>query len=391
LGIFLLLSVVFIWVTSSFITNHILVDQSFASPFFLTYLNTGSFSLYLVFFLIGRTIKRLRREEREDNIVLLSPSSGTTSPSEKLTFLDTFRLGLAFCVLWFAANWSTNAALRYTSVASSTILSSTSGFFTLIIGALTGTEAFDFTKLIAAGVTITGVILVSVSETSGATGFASSSDTMLGDVLALTGAFFYGCYSVFLKRAIGDENRINMALFFGCVGVWNLCLLWPMFWVLDVTRIEPFVWPNGKEVWMSLLVNALVGTCLSDYLWLRAVLLTSPLVVTLGLTMTIPLALAGDITLKGASPGFEYWLGAMLVLSGFMAANASEIFSGNNEDEQSDGKPNEEVLPLVRGVGVVNVTPLTDEENTFAPKATIDSRVRERRCYVSADDYVQGE
>ena len=40
---------------------------------------------------------------------------------------ETQDLALAFCLLWFIANWTVNASLSYTSVASATILSSMSG------------------------------------------------------------------------------------------------------------------------------------------------------------------------------------------------------------------------------------------------------------------------
>ena len=46
-----------------------------------------------------------------------------------LTTNQTAALALVFCGLWFSANWSMNAALGYTSVSSTTILSSMSGAF----------------------------------------------------------------------------------------------------------------------------------------------------------------------------------------------------------------------------------------------------------------------
>lgn len=69
-----------------------------------------------------------------------------------------------FCIFWFIANWSVNASLDYTSVASATILSSLSGkfhithitkmlelivmpgFFTLIIGRLFQVESLTLAK-----------------------------------------------------------------------------------------------------------------------------------------------------------------------------------------------------------------------------------------------------
>src|SRR4051812_16114887 len=57
---------------------------------------------------------------------------GSTHHQEEqpLNHREIAELSFAFCILWFAANWATNASLAYTTVASSTILASMSGFFT---------------------------------------------------------------------------------------------------------------------------------------------------------------------------------------------------------------------------------------------------------------------
>jgi len=66
-----------------------------------------------------------------------------------LTTRETALLSLLFCGLWFAANWAMNAALGFTSVSSTTILSSMSGFFTLAAGACAGVESFSVGKLVS--------------------------------------------------------------------------------------------------------------------------------------------------------------------------------------------------------------------------------------------------
>lgn len=63
--------------------------------------------------------------------------------------METVKLSLAFCFLWFFANYTTNASLAYTSVASSTILSSMSGLFTLGIGAIFKVEKLSIVKVIS--------------------------------------------------------------------------------------------------------------------------------------------------------------------------------------------------------------------------------------------------
>ena len=122
-----------------------------------------------------------------------------------------------------------------------------------------------------------------------------------------------------LKYRIGHEDRVNMRLFFGnfagsvlCVprlffyfyfyflltvgfvGLFNIVLLWPGFIILHYTGLEQFEVPSLRVVLM-LVVNAIVGTFISDYLWLMAMLMTSPVIVTLGLSLTIPLAILFDL------------------------------------------------------------------------------------------------
>jgi solute carrier family 35 protein F5 len=74
------------------------------------------------------------------------------------------------------------------------------------------------------------------------------------------------------------------------------------------------------------LLNAVLGTVLSDYLWLWSMLLTSPLVCTLGLSLSIPVAMLSDWLLGNAQQGYSliYVCGAVLVICGFLAVNAPE-------------------------------------------------------------------
>ncbi|GBB87378.1 hypothetical protein RclHR1_13830005 [Rhizophagus clarus] len=349
-GILTLLCVVFIWVGSSFLMSSIFANQNYNKPFAITYINTASFSLYLLYFICNKKRHIDKQRITEFNNALydaLSRSSSerslgsnddmnnhhidphdvlsSTHDEEKLSTRQVAKLGFTFCILWFAANWSTNASLAYTSVASSTILSSTSGLFTLIIGSLVRIEKFTLFKLAAVLVSIFGVFLISNGDKSNIT-FDNPDDNLptnplFGNFLALMGAFLYGCYAVLLKLRIQNESRINMPLFFGFVGIINVISLWPIFLVLHFTGLEQLQLPPSTAIWTMIAINALIGTFLSDYLWLLAVLLTSPLTVTLGLSLTIPLALVGDIFFKGLSMSKEYLLGVIMVVGGFLGVN----------------------------------------------------------------------
>jgi solute carrier family 35 protein F5 len=57
--------------------------------------------------------------------------------------------------------------------------------------------------------------------------------------MAFFSAMMYGLYVTVMKRRVGNEDKVDMRLFFGLVGVFNLVLLWPLFFILHWTGIEP--------------------------------------------------------------------------------------------------------------------------------------------------------
>lgn len=46
-----------------------------------------------------------------------------------------------------------------------------------------------------------------------------------------------------------------------------MTLLWPMFFLLHYSDLELFEWPNHDQ-WALIILNGLVGTVLSEALWL---------------------------------------------------------------------------------------------------------------------------
>lgn len=58
-----------------------------------------------------------------------------------------------------------------------------------------------------------------------------------------------------MKKKVGDEARVNMALFFGFVGIFNTVTLLPGFPILHYTGIEPFEVPPTKRIWAIILVR----------------------------------------------------------------------------------------------------------------------------------------
>ncbi|KAI1414534.1 hypothetical protein F5Y13DRAFT_158745 [Hypoxylon sp. FL1857] len=370
LGISLLLLTVFLWTTSNFLASYIFSDHTYDKPFFLVYINTSIFALSMIPISIKYIIKnggfsrvkhlaiqewrvryqgveRLKSQEEEDVTVgerLLVDDEGSfevldvPNPNDKLTFLETTRFSLEFCMIWFLGNYFASACLEYTSVASTTILTSTSSVWTLIFCALMRIESFSIRKLLGVLASLTGIILISTVDLSGADNddnrgnfpHKSQRQIAIGDAMALFSAVVYGFYVVVMKRRIGNEDRVDMPLFFGMVGVFNILLLWPLFPILHYTGIEPFEMPPNGMVWSIIAINS-ISSFVSDISWAYAMLLTTPLVVTVGLSLTIPLSLIGEMIQYAQYSSLVYWIGAGIVLLSF-------IFINHESHDEEDGK-----------------------------------------------------
>ncbi|KAI1351758.1 hypothetical protein F5Y01DRAFT_281775 [Xylaria sp. FL0043] len=361
LGISLLLLTVFLWTSSNFLASYIFSDHSYDKPFFVTYLNTSVFALSMIPISIKyiiqnggfRNVKkqalqawRVRahriagfkaqadgRDSALEERLLVNEEeclevNGIPQPVDQLSFLETAKFSLEFAMIWFCGNYFAFACLEYTSVGSVTILTSTSSVWTLIFCAMMKIEAFSVRKLIGVLASLSGVILISLVDLSGDGNddgrgnfpHKTQAQIAIGDGMALISAIIYGVYVVVMKIRIGSEDRINMPLFFGLVGVFNLLLLWPLFPILHYTGIEPFELPPSGKIWTIVLVNALFSF-VSDISWAYAMLLTTPLVVTVGLSLNIPLSLIGEMIQYAQYSSFVYWVGAVIVVLSFLFIN----------------------------------------------------------------------
>lgn len=274
---------------------------------------------------------------------MTSAGSRDTDAPGRLNIRETAWLSFEFCILWFLANYFIAACLEYTTVASSTIISSTSSIWTLMIGAFLKVELFTVKKLIGTLASLAGIVLISSVDLTGNNDkdrgdfpHKSHRELAIGDILALISAVVYGLYTTMMKKRIGDESRVDMLLFFGFVGLFNLVTLLPGFFILHFTGIESFGFPPTKKITIIVLVNS-VTSLISDLSWAYAMLLTSPLVVTVGLSLTIPLSLFGQMVINSQTSSAMYWIGAIIVLLSFVFINYESKEKGESVVTNIDG------------------------------------------------------
>ncbi|XP_058755540.1 uncharacterized vacuolar membrane protein YML018C [Vicia villosa] len=403
LGLVYIIAVAIIWIAASFVVQSVVDDG--VSPFLVTYICNSLFVVLLPIVEIGRYFEdsygglwfwksgkrktHLERKlgESEQTILLrdneasgelvveavdvvedrsdgseLVPSGnvegglvGQVSLIENVdqrgldekgrwTRCRVAKVSLLICPFWFFAQLTFNLSLKYTTVTSNTILSSASSLFTFLVSLAFLGERFTWLKLCSVLLCMGGTIVVSLGDSkSGLRTVASN--PLLGDIFALSSAGLYAVYITLIRKKLNDEDGKNgeasMAQFLGFLGLFNALLFLPVALILNFTKTEPFHMLTLKQLGL-IIGKGLLDNVLSDYLWAKAVLLTSTTVATAGLTIQVPLAAIVD-TFTGNSPPIMDYLGAVAVMIGFAGINIpADTFSKSTESSAVELK-NEDV------------------------------------------------
>ncbi|KAK4537235.1 hypothetical protein CDCA_CDCA11G3260 [Cyanidium caldarium] len=356
LGIVLVVAVAFIWVASSELMQFIFGDNHYDKPYLLTSVSQSLFVLYL----LPAASRRCRERLTGGALASAEPAATHPPPSDKgsaaalaegavpttppgrgaaavTSVPNARRAALYIAPLWFASNYSFNLSLTWTSVASSSSLSALSCLFALIVGALVGVELFTRIKLAAVLCTIGGAVLISTMDA-----LRRGTNTFAGDALCVGSALLYALQTALIKSMLGADELADTMAFLGWLGVFSMLLSWPGLLILQLTSLEIFQLPDNRTAALIVL-NGLIGTVLSDYLWARSVLLTSPLIASLALSLTIPLSALADMLFRHARFTWQYALGLFAMTAGFILASSPGHTESSELAERSvalpDGAP----------------------------------------------------
>mgnify|MGYP000042658210 CR=1 FL=1 len=312
---------------------------------------------------------------------------------------DHMKAAIKIAPVWFIANWSYNASLAYTSITSSTVLASTGSLFTFLFAVFYKDEKFTCLKFLGVLLGVTGSLFTAMHDASNTQieeeaylvdfdnnsttiqdegtvppsirmrmirhllagpayrdGFWTQERALFGDALGLISAVGYGGYAVMVRVICPhDESLMSMELLLGYIGLFNMVALSPiLFYQLF----------QGKHAELTLLVfgflviKGLLDNVLSDYLWARAVVLTSATVATVGLGLTIPLAFASDVLWTGQDGeqviAFSSVAGALSVLAGFILVNIGggdetkdDSYNGDDDEDAATEENTDQPNPVI--------------------------------------------
>ncbi|KAJ1616524.1 hypothetical protein T492DRAFT_1106074 [Pavlovales sp. CCMP2436] len=243
----------------------------------------------------------------------------------RVPYVAVLRISLLICPIWFGANLAYITSLALTSVTSSTIISTTSSLFTFVLSIVVLDEQATLAKLAGVLLCMGGNVLTAFADRESHSG-PTSSRVVAGDLICLLGALLYGLYTVLIRRLMPDDSRFSLALFFGLLGLANGLALLPVVLALHFSGVEPLDGLSGRLIGM-IVVKGLLDNVLSDYLWAKAIVLTSPTAATVGLSFTIPIAMATDSVLHGLQPTSLSLLAALCVCGGFVMINVGSCHS----------------------------------------------------------------
>lgn len=277
-------------------------------------------------------------------LLVLGDSSALPDSKGRWTRYQVAKVSLLICPFWFFAQLTFNLSLKYTTVTSNTILSSTSSLFTFLVSVALLGESFTWIKLLSVFLCMGGTIIVGLAD-SGSGANAVATKPVLGDFLALLSSCLYAVYITLIRKKLPDERKgegkASMAEFLGYLGLFNLLIFLPVALLLHFTKKETF----DKLTWyqFGLIVGkGLLDNVLSDYLWAKAILLTTTTVATAGLSIQVPIAAVVD-SVTGHAPNLLDYIGAAAVMAGFVGINIpSETFCKSEvllqeQEQEADG------------------------------------------------------
>ena len=283
---------------------------------------------------------RARRSARFDSVSFV----GYT---EEERFYYTARAAVGIAPLWFAAQLAFNYSLLYTSVTSNSILSTSSAIFTFGLSVWLVNERYSKERVLAILAYVLGSVLVTLADSGSASGGStlvprdapsddaavvpagdgddvviesggvSKPNAAFGNFLCVLAAALYAGYTAAIRWALPDDPETSMLLFLGLLGLVNLVGVGVVV-LVGATAFGAFgdVFAEcTANAFALVLAKGLVDNVLSDYLWARAVLLTSPTTASVGLSMQIPLAAVTE-ALSGRANWFENASSAAAMLAG---------------------------------------------------------------------------
>jgi solute carrier family 35 protein F5 len=110
------------------------------------------------------------------------------------------------------------------------------------------------------------------------------------------------------------------------MGLVVLIASFPLQYLLDITSAEPLARPSGKDLGV-LFAAVISGNFVADFCIAKACLLLTPFVVTIGVSLNVPISMGIDAIIHSLNFEWQFMIGASCSLLGFVLAAMTELES----------------------------------------------------------------
>lgn len=401
LGLIYLFGLVSTWIVAVQISNNVMKRTQYDHPFIMAY-TTGSFFFVFGFWTMVKDLfSRIKKYYRKSNgkLNIQNNTYGTVDPNAnneqidndsqiilvetpnvQLSYKDMVILGSTAAFFYYINCLLGTMCLRYTSASNQTILATTSSFFSLIVSVFVKIEKLTIGKIISIIISIIGVLCITLSSSENVA--VKMEKAMLGDIMAVVGAFCYSCFLVVLRLKLGEETDSEKdKIVYGYIGLTTLVFGYPLLLIVDKLGFEPLELPQDINIFYMILLAAFLGS-LSDYCGSVASLLTSPLLTSLSLSTAIPISMICDsFFYGGANLSIWYFTGIILIFTSFIFTNVSnekEIVQEAIEEAIEEAIQHDELLTPLLSPMAPSLTQVMD-----IPSLSIDQNVTEQQLVIT--------
>ncbi|XP_025419803.1 solute carrier family 35 member F5 isoform X2 [Sipha flava] len=317
LGLLLLLLADIIWIVSSKFTNYVPYKNDYKKPFFFAYTKASMFTIYFLVYIIFKELRKPCGNQTNYMFVNFDTIDEDDDDEDDNVFTDeTERLSSVSYVPIKNPSMtsgtesddsgtakSNNKVVRFNKVAEVRHLSETEAKEALMArlsysATLRAREICRLSRQLLnlhqtakLAFTVAPLVIITLPDSH-----FSFSEINIGFALSLCSAVFYALNIVTLRSWVDHEDKLDIILYFGLIGLFNVLMFWPLFIFLHYFELETFEWPNKQQA-MSLIINGVVKATLPEVIWLWGCLLTSSIIATMSIGLTIPMS----IILRGIS------------------------------------------------------------------------------------------
>jgi len=215
---------------------------------------------------------------------------------------DNLKFFLAIGFLVGAATAMSFSAVAYIDPGTASLIARSSTIFGMGFGYFWLKERLSRGERIGAAVAIVGMFIISFQSTN------LQELTWLGPVLVLSSSFAYALHAAIVKRDGGDIEFLNF-FFFRMLS----CILF--LFIFTVARGE-LTWPQGREVWVILLLAATINVTVSRSLYYMILRRFQLSILTILLTLSPAMTVLWSYLLFGVLPSLQGVVGGTIIIGG---------------------------------------------------------------------------